>query len=339
MRSFSLIAGVKAIVLLAACACVNSTPLSGRQILPLTVNTIFQGEIPSWHENLAVRKNGQLIVTRLDSPIIEQVDPTGTLAPIVINTFSSDYAGCLGITETVDDIFYVVVAAPFGADFVKISGTTSIFQVDMTNFAVDTSGTITTNATITKVVDMPDAGFLNGMTTLSADLGLLLIADAYNGSVFRLDVNTGVYSVIIDDPNMKYLPTSITNLGINGIKIRGPFLYWSNSGNPIFCRILIDSVGAAIGASEVVASIPQVDDFVFRADGTAWMAQNQLQSLSVIVDGQATLVAGNNFSTLLAGVTAGQFGRTAATANILYLTTNGGKFHPKVKFSRSTNSS
>lgn len=172
---------------------------------------------------------------------------------------------------------------------------------------------------------MPDIGFPDGMTTISASQGLLYIADAFNGSVFRLSVNTAAYSVIIDDPNMKFLSTSITNLSINGVKIRNCFLYWSNSGNPIFTRIRINSVGAPIGTSEVVASIKQVDDFVFRSDGTAWMCQNQLESLSVIDGTQSQLVAGSNISTLLAGVTAGEFGRTLATSQILYLTTNGGK--------------
>lgn len=41
---------------------------------------------------------------------------------------------------------------------------------------------------------------------------------------------------------------------------------------------------------------------------------------------QATLVAGSNISTTLAGVTSGHFGRTAKDANILYLATSGGWF-------------
>jgi hypothetical protein len=54
------------------------------------------------------------------------------------------------------------------------------------------------------------------------------------------------------------------------------------------------------------------------------MAQNQLESLSVVKDGVTTLVAGNPYSTILAGVTAGAFGRLSSDCNILYLTTNGG---------------
>jgi hypothetical protein len=53
----------------------------------------------------------------------------------------------------------------------------------------------------------------------------------------------------------------------------------------MFTRIPINSVGAATGAAQVVADIRQVDDFIFREDGTAWICQNQIQSLSVVNNG------------------------------------------------------
>ena len=46
----------------------------------------------------------------------------------------------------------------------------------------------------------------------------------------------------------------------------------------------------------------------------------------MIQHGKTTLVAGNNYSTTLAGVTLGESGRSAATFNILYMTTNWGMF-------------
>ncbi|KAG9240430.1 hypothetical protein BJ878DRAFT_526185 [Calycina marina] len=314
-----------ALVLLAANP-VISCPVSvnNRDVLPLVVNTVYQFDNTTWNENLAVRENGKLLVTRLDTPILMQVDPTNAVAPVTVANFSSEYAGLLGITETLTDIFYVVAAAPFDDDFVKTSGVISVFKVDMNTFNLNDSGAITSAAEVTKVADISTAGFLNGMTTLNDVLGYVLIADSYNGVVYRLDVYTGNYTIIIDDDNMKYLSDSITNLGVNGLKIRDSYLYWSNSGNPIFCRIPINDLGEATGASEVVAAVDSADDFVFRADGTAWMAQNQIESLSVVKDGVTTLVAGNSYSTILAGVTAGAFGRLSTDSNILYLTTNGG---------------
>ena len=336
MLPFTLALGLRALILLSSVAPGAPSPVaqsngyleSRSNVLPLAVNTIYEATVPTWHENLAVRANGQLLVTRLDAPILELIDPAATnTTPIIINNFGSAYAGCLGITELGSDVFYVVAAAPFGSDFIKTSGNSSVFKVNMNTFTADSNGDVLGGATITKVADLPTAGFLNGMTTLNVNAGLVVIADSLNGTVYTLDVNTGSYKVTIDDAKMKALSTAITPLGINGVKIRNGYLYFTNTGNPIFSRIPISSTtGCATGSSSVVASVLQADDFVFRADGTAWISQNQIQSESVVKNGVTTLVAGNNYSTILAGVTAGQFGRSTATANILYLTTNGGKW-------------
>ena len=61
---------------------------------------------------MLARTNGQPLVTRLDTPILEQIDASGAVLPIVMNAFPPTYAECLGITETTKDIFYVVVQAP-----------------------------------------------------------------------------------------------------------------------------------------------------------------------------------------------------------------------------------
>lgn len=314
-----------ALSLLAILNGVLSSPIviDSRAVLPLTVNTIYQFEnIGSWVENLAVQKNGQLLVTRVDTPELLQIDPTNKFAPITVATFPSTYSGTLGITETTDGIFYVVAGAPVNGSFIKTSGVASVFQINMNTFKLNSKGIITCNATVHKVADLPNAGFLNGMTTLSDTL--LLIADSYLGVVWRVDVCNGESTIIIDDPKMKYLPGAFTNLGINGVKIRDSYLYWSNTGNPIFSRIPINSDGNATGIAEVVAAVNNSDDFVFGPDGTAWMCQNQLESLSTVKNGVTTLVAGNPSSIILAGVTAGEFGRLSTDSHILYLTTNGG---------------
>lgn len=217
-----------------------------------------------------------------------------------------------------------MVAAPYNSsDFAKTSGNTTIYKLDLATFAFDSDGIVTSNATVTKVTDMPDAGFLNGMTTL--DDSSVYIADSSNGWIYLLDVTTGNYSVIADDPNMKYLPDAASKLGINGVKVRDGYLYWSNTGNPVFSRIPISNSGYPIGPTEVVADIPRVDDFTFKSDGTAWMSQNQLQTQAVVMGTGYEVVCGSNTSTLTAGVTAGAFGRTNETSQILYLTSKGRK--------------
>jgi hypothetical protein len=305
------------------------SPLVARSpSLPLPVTVVHTFSFPSWAENLAVQANGRLLVSRLDIPEVIQIDPTGTYPPITVAQWNAaEYKGCAGISETCAGVFYIITAAFFDDDFVKTSGVNSVWEINMTTFSATTAGVITSNATITKLTDIPDADFLNGMTTL--DDSNILVGDIYNGWVYQINTVTSAYNIAINDPLMKFPANAPTNLGVNGLKISGSYLYWTNTAVGSLNRIQITSSGAPIGSSSVISSnVPRGDDFIFKSDGTAFIAQNQMDELSVLPAGssEATVVAGSNISTILAGCTAGKFGRLASDANILYLTTSGGEF-------------
>jgi hypothetical protein len=105
-------------------------------------------------------------------------------------------------------------------------------------------------------------------------------------------------------------------------------LYWTNTANGTLNKVFITAAGTPLGSSSIVAAnVPKADDFIFKADGTAFIAQNQEDELSAMLPGSKTaeVVAGSPISTTLAGVTAGKFGRLASDCNRLYLTTSGGE--------------
>lgn len=297
---------------------------------PVTVLTTFP--FPSWCENLAVRSNGQILTSRLDAPMVWQVDPTGKNAPVEVASWNaSEWSGCLGISETTNDVFYVILAAFFDqATFVKTSGVNSIFKIDMSTFSLTSSGALKTPATVTHLVDIPDADFLNGMTTLNEDV--ILVGDIYNGWVYAVNVCTGTYTIAVNDPKMKftYVSDPPTNLGVNGIKMFNNYLYFDNTAAGFLARIFVNPItGTAIGSSSIVATnLPRADDFIIRSDGTIFVAQNQEDELSIVYPGTSVgeVIAGSNISTTLAGVTAGKFGRLSTDKNRLYLSTSGGEF-------------
>lgn len=325
MQVRSLVSWLLAAVVVTSNPLKSSPAQNGKPSLPLTVTTIHQFDVPFWAENLAIRKNGQILVTRLDTPALLQVDPTGVVPPITITTWNATiYKGALGITETHDDIFYVLVAAPVDADFNKVSGTCSVFKIDMNPLSATSEGVIQIGPTVTKVTDIPEANFFDGATTL--DDHHILAADPHDGWVYKINVITGKYHVVINDAKMKYTPDADFQLGVNGLKIKDSFLYWTNTASSTLNRILIDAKGAPIGLSSVVASVGAPDDFVFKNDGTTWIMRNTEEVLSYLPFGSSNpiLVAGAATSTLLAGVTAGHFGRLEGDKHKLYVTTNGG---------------
>ncbi|CAI7639825.1 unnamed protein product [Penicillium viridicatum] len=296
------------------------------------VNVLYNFGNGTWAENLAVRANGQILVSRLDTPEILQLDPTGASKPIVVASWNSTtYKGCLGISETSRDIFYVVTSGFVDKNFVLTSGVNGIWKIDMRNFTVSKkTDEVTSKAIVSKLVDIPTSDYLNGATTLSETS--ILVADVYNGWVYRVDTRTGAYNIAINDEKMKFesVPNPASNLGVNGIKIKDGYLYWTNTAAGTLNRIRITNKGAPVGKSEVVTNVPKPDDFVFKKNGFAFIALNQMDELSVLYpeSSDAHVIAGSNTSTILAGVTAGAFGRLRHDNHILYLTTSGANALP-----------
>lgn len=305
---------------------------------PLNVTTLHAFSNPTWLENLAIRSSGEILTTQLaPSPALYQVDHL-TGAPNTVATWNaSEWKGALGIAETKTDVFYVILAAFIADDdFVKESGVNSIFEVDMNTFELDTEGSIASNATVSHLADIPEADFLNGMATLDDEH--IYVGDAYSGVVYLVDVTTGDYQVAVNDTLMKFSVDGEavdTNLGSNGLKVRDGYLYWTNTARGFLARIAVGSDGLPTGGSEVVAgNLAKSDDFQFADDGTVFVAQNQLDTLSAawgVENGsmaQAEPIAGSNISTILAGVTSATFGRSAHDSDRLYLSTSGGESPP-----------
>lgn len=295
---------------------------------PVTV--LHEFPYPSWCENLAIRASGEILTSRLDAPAVYQVDHETGDAVLVASWDASTWQGAMGIAEVATDVFYVNLAAFTDPDtFVKTGGVNSVFRVDMTTFALAADGSVAANATVTKVTDIPEADYLNGLTKLS-DTKILTV-DVYYGIVYAVDVATGAYYVAVDDPLMKYgiVDDPTVDLGANGLKIACGHLYWTNTAASIVAKIPIDAAtGTPTGASSVVAAVTWPDDFVIRDDETIFVSSNLQDTLSVVFPGtsEAVPIAGSNISTILAGNTAGKFGRTSSDSGRLYLSTSGGEY-------------
>lgn len=301
---------------------------------PLPVTVLHTFDQVSWLENLAIRSTGEILTSRLDTPALYQVNHVTGSAVEIATWDASEFKGALGISETATDVFYVILSAFVGEDFVKTGGVNSIFKVDMSTFQLSDDGTsVEENATVSLLTEIGEADFLNGMATL--DDGHIYVSDVYSGVVYLVDTATGDYQVAVDDMLMKYSldgSAALTNLGSNGLKVHNGYLYWANTANGFVARKAIRSDGQPMGqAAEIVATnVAKADDFQISSDGTLWVAQNQQDTLSFAAAYRGSSVAGwalagSNTSTTLAGVTSPKFGRTAKDSKRLYLSTSGGK--------------
>jgi len=289
---------------------------------PLPTELIYQFPHPTWIENLAIRKNGQILVTTLTTPELFLVDPSNSAKSILVHKFP-DVLGLTGIIEVKEDVFYVAGGNFNLSEFSNEQGSYTVWEVDLRSF--DTNS----EAKVRKVTKIAESGLLNGMEYSDSLADSIMIADSEVGAVWKVNVDTGKYEIMIQLDEMKPPPPPGMQMGINGIKVREGYLYWTNTAKELVCRIKIDGEGKASGDVEAIASNCLVDDFTVDTKGQLWLAQNFWNTVAAIkLDGEVVGVAGHRDQLTVAGGTSCQFGRTEKDKHVLYVVTSGGLASP-----------
>ncbi|KAI0401429.1 hypothetical protein F4802DRAFT_580178 [Xylaria palmicola] len=282
--------------------------------LLLPTNLIHQFPNGTWVENLAVRTNGQLVTTISSTPDLYQVDPQNRCPPFLLHSFTG-FTSTVGITETSPDIFQVVVGNCSLATFEGTPGSFSIFQVNVSALPACPDSR---ELQISEVAQLPNAVFLDGLTTLPQEPNTILAADINLGVVWRINVSNGESVVAIDNVLMK--PGAVSDaIGIDGIKIDAGQLIFTNPGQNIIGKIPIDASGDATGNASIVVPIGG-DDFAVDFGTQMLFSVGGSGNLTEVV-----LASGEALNlTMLPGPTACAFGRTGTDRGCLYVTTSGG---------------
>ncbi|KUJ22891.1 NHL repeat-containing protein [Mollisia scopiformis] len=248
-------------------------------------------------ENLAVRSNGQILATNMQSPNLYTVDPVAkTSSTAIVLTGAS---GLSGIGEVLPDVFAVI-------------GGKGIYRVDFTG----------TTPKETLVKEITEASNLNGLAVLNNNT--VLVADAGRGDVYRFDVTTGAYSVALSDPTMT--PSGSIPFGIDGIKYRDGVVWYTNIFKNSFHKVPVDATGKATGAVTTLWTNLMGDDLCFGPNGKIYVATNGKNSV-IEVDpavGKPTTVA------TVTGSTSCGFGRGSADKDVIYIGASQGIFQTTI---------
>jgi len=299
------------------------TQLNGQLIardtsLPLTVNVIHQFPKPTWVENLAIRSDSSndILCTLFTTPDLYLVDPS-TGSATLLHSFPS-VLGLTGIAQIGHDIFYVAGGNFSLTTLVNTPGSYAVWEVDIRGY--DQRGVA--GVKVNKVVDLKEVTFVNGATRLDSASKKLLLADSLLGGVWEVDVEKGTYELGIELPEMKPTSGPGFSIGVNGIKVKDGYLYFDNTSQETLSRIAIDIVsGSVSGAVEVLATGIEPDDFVIGKGDLIWIAQDSLNTISVLLkNGTVVNVAGSSNSLVVPGPSACEFG----WEDKLYCTATGG---------------
>lgn len=245
----------------------------------------------SWVENIVTRRNGQLLITRLDVPELWTVNPTQGSGSLLY-TFPN-VTSLAGIAEVYPDVFAVAGFKIGSNPPATFPGSGLIFTVDLRN---ETPAFKTVGGISQSVIP-------NGIATFGAQKGVILVAESGLGLIHKFDIDTGATSVVSNDATLQAGPGGST--GVNGIKVHGNHVYFTSSTKQLFGRIPLTKDAAPAGPVEIIAETSTfLDDFVLAEDGTAYVATNSNNTvLKITNDGKTETVVGALTSLEVAGAT------------------------------------
>ncbi|CAK7206153.1 hypothetical protein SEUCBS139899_008938 [Sporothrix eucalyptigena] len=279
-------------------------------------SSIYKLPGSAWIENLVVRASGELLLARLDVPELWSYDPTTKAGTKVVGF--TDALSLTGITEVSPDV-YAVISGNFSTrGFSVKAGSWAVWKVDLTGVAP--------KATQVKLV--PESGFFIGVAPL--DKSNILIADAAKATLYQMNLDTGVYSVVLTDASMKAPAQGSLVEGVHGLKYANGTAYFTNTFGGGFYKVPIAfdaTTGKASTASAVkpveIAALTMAEDFILAPDGSGYFVAlpNANTVTKITSDGKSSKAA------TAASCSSVAFGRGDGDKNTLYIaTTNGAVF-------------
>ncbi|KAG8161728.1 hypothetical protein KVR01_008715 [Diaporthe batatas] len=277
--------------------------LNARQAAPTEI--VRQASL----ENIAVRPNGQLLVTNMNSPNLYAVDPAAKKVSTAVAV--SGASGMSGIGEISPDVFVVIGGSPQG---------TAVHKIDFTGGAAP-------QATLIKKI--PDAKNMNGLAVFDNDT--VLLADAGRGNVVRLTVSTGESAVAISDPTMA--PSGPVGFGIDGIKYEAATgtVWYTNIFKNSFHKVPVDAAARPAGAVSTLWTNLMGDDLCFGNNGRLYITTNSGANQVVEFDPAGSASAKPVVVAKLSAPTACAAGRGESDKNVVYVTNGQGVYAFTVK--------
>lgn len=287
----------------------------------LTATQLFQFSNKSvFVENLAVRPNGNLLLTTFSDNNIYTLDPAAKKPVPQIIAQVPGSTGLTGIVEVAQDIYAISAGV--------VNDTETSFQPGTSKVALVNMRDCPNAASVKIAARVPNAGILNGMASLPKHENIILSADSKTGRIYRVNTSNGTVDIAFQDDRLTPGPKpKLIPLGINGIKVFNGYLYLTNSEQRFVGRIKINEFGNKSGNLEIITTLPPdppkfLDDFSIARDGKIYLGIHTNTLAQITPDGNLTsLFEGNSAGFFLDEPTATAFSKDEKT---LYVTTGGG---------------
>lgn len=210
-----------------------------------------------------MRPNGNILFSTLSNANLYELDPSTSPAQAQIVTTFPGATALTGFAKIGDDKYAV------------IGGIRGTYQYENeTIYTID----LAANGTTGVAALLPDSIMLNGAASLPENESILLLADARVACIWRVDTSTGSAEKILEGEFLAAPANATVPIGVNGLKVRAGYVYFTNTGTGVFGRVAIDGEGYPLADAivpEVIATAADPtsaswDDFtVLSDDGSA----------------------------------------------------------------------
>ena len=284
-------------------------------------------------ENLAVRADGSVLVSSLLTKELWCVpgpEPGLEVAPVLAHTFEHNV---WSIVEVEPEIFIISLSDAY------TTHESHLARIDLTGWAPGDPVWPEIIYTFDYRVQM-----LNGACLFAP--GVMLIADALAGLIWRVDLGPGAHSARARiwmehstmAPDLDNGMPPPPQPGINGIHY-GPktrYVYYTGLAQMVFMRIPVDAETLEpAGSPEFVAPITDGDDFcIDEVAGFAYVARHRANTLDRVPlepghSGEVRHLAGDPLNEELLGLCSVAWGRGPTdTGRAGYITIDGGRTAP-----------
>ena len=269
---------------------------------PTEIETVYELPAGAFFENLAVTADGTILIADHAQKQIFSLTPQGEA-----DVFADLDGWPLGIAVDSDGTVIIAAHHSLMFDNAQTFVTSNVMYVADGNGGADV------------LTEMPEAGFVNGITMLAP--GVVLAADSSAGTIWRIDAASGDVETWLAHP---LLTQENPNLpAANGIKLHEGTIFVSNSDRGTLLQIPVADDGSA-GVPTTYFTGPLIDDFTIAASGAIYATTHGNDVFRINPDLSMETIA--SVAQGVVGNTAVAFGRTAFDDETVYVTTDGGLF-------------
>ncbi|KAJ7027320.1 hypothetical protein C8F04DRAFT_965357, partial [Mycena alexandri] len=224
-------------------------------------------------ENLLVLPNGHLLLTTFDaSGDLFTLNPNAAEPKAERLVTLPGNTGLSGIAPLAGDLY--AISGGVHTHFSGAEGSMKLYVV-----SVITTADSTTDTLIGDPIPVPD-------TRVSADSA---------GRILRVDTDTRNVDIAFADDALAPPSDAKLPIGVNGIEVRGGYLYFTNSTRGTFARFPIDNDGNKTGPVEVLVQREGVagfgnafDDFTSDTQGNAYASVHSTTVVKIAPEGEHT---------------------------------------------------